>query len=219
MSRSNNNRDFGRRFVRRLVTVAVLFGLGGAAILARAVQLQLLDQEFLAREADARHLRVASIAAHRGMITDRNGEPLAVSTPVDSLWANPAELVTETDRMPELADALGWSRDRLLELITRNSDREFVYLIRHMPPHRAADVLALGVPGVYSRREYRRYYPAGEVTGHVVGFTNVDDHGLEGLELAYEPWLAGEPGAKRVLRDRLGRTIEDVESIRAPRPG
>jgi cell division protein FtsI (penicillin-binding protein 3) len=219
VSRSNNNRDFGRRFVRRLVTVAVLFGLGGAAILARAVQLQLLDQEFLAREADARHLRVASIAAHRGMITDRNGEPLAVSTPVDSLWANPAELVTETDRMPELADALGWSRDRLLELITRNSDREFVYLVRHMPPHRAADVLALGVPGVYSRREYRRYYPAGEVTGHVVGFTNVDDHGLEGLELAYEPWLAGEPGAKRVLRDRLGRTIEDVESIRAPRPG
>ncbi|KPK59773.1 MAG: cell division protein [Gammaproteobacteria bacterium SG8_31] len=205
--------------MRRLATIAVLFCLGGAAILARAVQLQLLDQEFLARQGDARHLRVASIAAHRGMITDRNGEPLAVSTPVDSLWANPDELLSETERMPELAKALGWSRDRLLELVTRNSDREFVYLVRHMPPHRAAQVLALDIPGVYSRREYRRYYPAGEVTGHVVGFTNVDDQGLEGLELAYDPWLAGKPGAKRVLRDRLGRTIEDVESIQAPSPG
>ncbi len=219
MRRRNQNRDFGRRFARRLFMVALVFGLGGVAILARAVQLQLLDQEFLARQGDARHLRVASIAAHRGMITDRNGEPLAVSTPVDSLWANPAELVNETERMPELADALGWDRDRLLALITRNSDREFVYLIRHMPPHRAAEVLALDIPGVYSRREYRRYYPAGEVTGHVVGFTNLDDQGLEGLELAYEPWLAGRPGAKRVLRDRLGRTIEDVESIEAPSPG
>jgi cell division protein FtsI (penicillin-binding protein 3) len=219
MKRRGENRDFGRRFVRRLATIAVLFCLGGAAILARAVQLQLLDQEFLARQGDARHLRVASIAAHRGMITDRNGEPLAVSTPVDSLWANPDELLSETERMPELAKALGWSRDRLLELVTRNSDREFVYLVRHMPPHRAAQVLALDIPGVYSRREYRRYYPAGEVMGHVVGFTNVDDQGLEGLELAYDPWLAGKPGAKRVLRDRLGRTIEDVESIQAPSPG
>lgn len=219
MKRRGENRDFGRRFVRRLATIAVLFCLGGAAILARAVQLQLLDQEFLARQGDARHLRVASIATHRGMITDRNGEPLAVSTPVDSLWANPDELLSETERMPELAKALGWSRDRLLELVTRNSDREFVYLVRHMPPHRAAQVLALDIPGVYSRREYRRYYPAGEVTGHVVGFTNVDDQGLEGLELAYDPWLAGKPGAKRVLRDRLGRTIEDVESIQAPSPG
>ncbi len=199
--------------------MAVLFGLCGVAILARAVQLQLLDQEFLAREGDARHLRVASIAAHRGMITDRHGEPLAVSTPVDSLWANPGELVTATDRLGELADALGWERDRLLELVTRNSGREFVYLIRHMPPHRASEVLALNVPGVYSQREYRRYYPAGEVAGHVVGFTDVDDQGQEGLELAYDPWLAGIPGSKRVLRDRLGRTIEDVESIRAPAPG
>jgi len=219
MSRPVVHRDFGRRFVRRLATVAVLFGLGGIAILARAVQLQLLDQEFLAREGDARHLRVATIAAHRGMITDRNGEPLAVSTPVDSLWANPAELVTATDRLPDLAEALHWSRDRLLELVTRNSEREFVYLVRHMPPHRAAEVLALNVAGVYSQREYRRYYPAGEVAGHVIGFTDVDDHGQEGLELAYDPWLAGVSGSKRVLRDRLGRTIEDVESISAPAPG
>lgn len=219
MSRPAAHRDFSRRFVRRLATVAILFGLAGAAIIARAVQLQLLDQEFLAREGDARHLRVAAIAAHRGMITDRHGEPLAVSTPVDSLWANPSELVGATDRLSELAEALHWPRDRLLELVTRNSGREFVYLVRHMPPRRAAEVLALGVPGVYSQREYRRYYPAGEVTGHVIGFTDVDDQGQEGLELAYDPWLAGVPGSKRVLRDRLGRAIEDVESIRAPAPG
>jgi cell division protein FtsI (penicillin-binding protein 3) len=212
-------KEFDRRFVRRLLTVAVLFGLGGMAVLARAVQLQLLDQEFLARQGDARHLRVASIAAHRGMITDRHGEPLAVSTPVDSLWANPAELVAATDRLPELADALGWTRDRLVQLVTRNSGREFVYLIRHMPPHKAAEILSLDVPGVYSRREYRRYYPVGEVAGHVVGFTDLDDRGLEGLELAFDPWLTGKSGAKRVMRDRLGQTIADVENISAPRPG
>jgi cell division protein FtsI (penicillin-binding protein 3) len=219
MSRRKFLREFDRRFTRRLIAVAAVFVLAGTAVLARAVQLQLLDQEFLAREGDARHLRVATVAAHRGMITDRYGEPLAVSSPVDSLWANPKQLVAATDRIPELADALGWSRDQLLQLVTRNSSREFVYLVRHMPPHKAAEVLAREVPGVYSQREYRRYYPAGEVTGHVIGFTDLDDQGLEGLELAYDPWLAGKPGAKRVLRDRLGRTVDDVESIRAPSPG
>jgi cell division protein FtsI (penicillin-binding protein 3) len=219
MSRSKAKREFDRRFMRRLIIVAALFAVGGTALIARAVQLQLFDQEFLARQGDARHLRVAAIAAHRGMITDRHGEPLAVSSPVDSLWVNPQQLVTAGDRIPLLADSLGWSRDQLVQLVTRNSEREFVYLVRHMPPHKAAEILSLDIPGVYSQREYRRYYPAGEVVGHVIGFTNLDDQGLEGLELAYDPWLAGKPGAKRVLRDRLGRTIDDVESIRAPSPG
>jgi cell division protein FtsI (penicillin-binding protein 3) len=219
MSRSKAIREFDRRFMRRLIVVAAMFVIGGSTLIARAVQLQLLDQEFLARQGDARHLRVAAIAAHRGMITDRHGEPLAVSSPVDSLWVNPQQLVNAGDRIPLLADSLGWSRDQLVQLVTRNSEREFVYLVRHMPPHKAAEILSLDIPGVYSQREYRRYYPAGEVVGHVVGFTNLDDQGLEGLELAYDPWLAGKPGAKRVLRDRLGRTIDDVESIRAPSPG
>jgi cell division protein FtsI (penicillin-binding protein 3) len=210
---------FQQRFRRRLLLVAALFAVCGASLLARAAQLQLFDQDFLAGQGDARHLRTVEIAAHRGMITDRHGEPLAVSTPVDSLWANPGELLTATDRLAELADALGGEPERLLATLTRNSGREFLYLARHLPPQRAAEILALEIPGVGSQREYRRYYPAGEVTGHVLGFTDLDDQGLEGLELAYDPWLAGEPGAKRVLRDRLGRIVEDVESIRSPRAG
>ena len=210
---------FQRRFHRRLLLVGIVFAAGFVVLLGRAVQLQLLDQEFLAREGDARHLRVAPIAAHRGMITDRHGEPLAVSTPVDSIWVNPKQLLQASDRIDDLAGALGWRSDRLLGLLTQNPDREFFYLMRHMPPYKAEAILDLEIPGVYTQREYRRYYPAGEVAGHVIGFTNVDDEGLEGLELAYDPWLAGQPGAKRVLRDRLGRTIDNVESIRAPQAG
>jgi len=210
---------FQRRFHRRLLFVAVVFGAAFLLLLGRAVQLQLLDQEFLARQGDARHLRVAPIAAHRGMITDRHGEPLAVSTPVDSIWVNPKQLLEASDRVGELAQALGRPSDRLLGLLTQNPDREFFYLTRHMPPYKAEAILDLEIPGVYTQREYRRYYPAGEVAGHVIGFTNVDDQGLEGLELAYDPWLSGQPGAKRVLRDRLGRAVENVESIRAPQAG
>ncbi|MGD8976144.1 MAG: penicillin-binding transpeptidase domain-containing protein [Gammaproteobacteria bacterium] len=210
---------FQRRFHRRLLVVGIVFAAGFVVLLGRAIQLQLLDQEFLARQGDARHLRVAPIAAHRGMITDRHGEPLAVSTPVDSIWVNPKQLLQASDRIDDLAGALGWQSDRLLGLLTQNPDREFFYLMRHMPPYKAEAILDLEIPGVYTQREYRRYYPAGEVAGHVIGFTNVDDQGLEGLELAYDPWLAGQPGAKRVLRDRLGRAIENVESIRAPQAG
>ena len=210
---------FQRRFHRRLLLVGVVFAAAFVILLGRAIQLQLLDQEFLARQGDARHLRVAPIAAHRGMITDRHGEPLAVSTPVDSIWVNPKQLLQASDRIGDLAGALGWRSDRLLGLLTQNPDREFFYLMRHMPPYKAEAILDLEIPGVYTQREYRRYYPAGEVAGHVIGFTNVDDQGLEGLELAYDPWLAGQPGAKRVLRDRLGRAIDNVESIRAPQAG
>lgn len=210
---------FQRRFHRRLLWVAIVFAAGFVVLVGRAVQLQLLEQEFLARQGDARHLRVATIAAHRGMITDRHGEPLAVSTPVDSIWVNPRQLLQASDRVEDLAGALGWRSDRLLGLLTQNPDREFFYLMRHMPPYKAEAILDLEIPGVYTQREYRRYYPAGEVAGHVIGFTNVDDQGLEGLELAYDPWLAGQPGAKRVLRDRLGRAIDNVESIRAPQAG
>jgi cell division protein FtsI (penicillin-binding protein 3) len=164
-------------------------------------------------------MRVVKIAAHRGSITDRNGEPLAVSTPVDSVWVNPQELNDNIDQLPRLAKALNQDQQWLARRITSNLDREFLYLVRHMPPEQAARIKALGIPGVYLLREYRRYYPAAEVTGHVVGFTTVDDKGQEGLELGYDQLLNGEDGAKRVIQDMFGHYVENVESISAPRPG
>jgi cell division protein FtsI (penicillin-binding protein 3) len=152
-------------------------------------------------------------------VLDRNGEPLAVSTPVDTVWADPRKLAQVPQEFPRLAKALDRDPQWLARRVTSSLDREFVYLVRHMRPQDAARVRALGIPGVNTQREYRRYYPAGEVTGHLLGFTNVDDVGQEGLELAFDQWLGGVPGEKRVMRDSLGRTIEDIERIRAPRPG
>ncbi len=203
----------------RSVLVLALVVLGAAGLAARAVELQLLDHGFLARQGDDRSMRVLKIAAHRGAITDRNGEPLAMSTPVDSIWVNPQELNDNIDQLPKLAMALRQDPQSLARRVTSNLDREFLYLVRHMPPEQAAYVRSLRIPGVNSLREYRRFYPAGEVSGHVVGFTTIDDQGQEGLELGYDQSLNGEDGAKRVLQDNYGQSVENVESIRAPRPG
>jgi cell division protein FtsI (penicillin-binding protein 3) len=203
----------------RSMLVFVLVVIGAAGLAARAVELQLVEHGYLAKEGDERSLRIVQIAAHRGAITDRNGEPLALSTPVDSIWVNPRELNENIDQLPRLARALQQEPQALARRITSNLDRNFLYLERHMPPEPAAAVKNLGIPGVYSRREYQRYYPAGEVAGHLVGFTSVDDEGLEGLELGYDQQLNGENGEKRVLRDLYGHSVENVEDIRAPRPG
>ncbi|NCF51443.1 penicillin-binding protein 2 [Gammaproteobacteria bacterium] len=207
------------RFLRRLTLVSAFFALFAASLIARAVHLQVLNKEFLNQQADSRHLRTERISAHRGTITDRNGEPLAISTPVDSIWANPKKLAPAVDNVPQLAGILGLDSQLLMRRITRSMDKEFLYLRRHVSPEKADEVLALKLPGVNVQREYRRYYPAGEVTGHLVGFTDIDDDGQEGLELAFNHWLAGESGAKRVLKDRLGRSVENVESIRPPYHG
>jgi cell division protein FtsI (penicillin-binding protein 3) len=216
--RGSREQDAGSFAMRSGVALALL-ALAAAALVWRAVNLQLVDHGFLAKEGDARFTRVTQIAAHRGTITDRYGEPLAVSTPVDSVWANPKELGGALDQLPRLARALKLDRQELARRVTANLDREFLYLARHMQPADAQAVKALGVPGVYLMREYRRYYPSGEVVGHVLGFTNVDDAGQEGLELAFDHWLAGEDGAKRVIQDRHGRIVQDVDGIRAARPG
>lgn len=208
-----------RRFTGRVTLVTVCFGLVAASLAARAVYLQVLDKDFLNAQADTRHLRTEKILAHRGTITDRNGEPLAISTPVDSIWANPQQFAPAVDSIPTLARALGVDPQGLMRRITRSMDKEFLYLKRHLSPEQAEAVLALKLPGVNVQREYRRYYPASEVTGHLVGFTNIDDEGQEGLELEFNHWLAGESGAKRVLKDRLGRSIENVASIRPPHHG
>lgn len=194
-------------------------GLLGVMLLARAVHLQVFNKEFLLREAAARHLRIAKISAVRGTLTDRNGEPLAASMPVDSLWVSPEELTRAPEGIPALARALGLQPDALARQLSRNAGKDFLYLRRHMSPEEAQAIVARGITGVHLLREYRRYYPAGEVTGHLVGFTNVDDEGQEGLELAFDSWLRGKAGKKLVLRDRLGRVVEDVERIEPPAPG
>jgi cell division protein FtsI (penicillin-binding protein 3) len=208
-----------RRFVGRTTLISVFFALVACSLVARAVHLQVLNKDFLNQQADTRHLRTERISAHRGTITDRNGEPLAISTPVDSIWVNPKELAPAIDLLPKLARQLGVDPQQLMRRVTRSMDKEFLYLKRHLSPDQAQEVLALKLPGVNVQREYRRYYPAGEVAGHLVGFTDIDDEGQEGLELAFNHWLAGESGAKRVLKDRLGRSVENVESIRPPHHG
>ncbi|HED19476.1 MAG TPA: penicillin-binding protein 2, partial [Gammaproteobacteria bacterium] len=200
----------------------VLTGLmltGFAVLAGRSGQLQVLDREFLQGQGDQRHLRVVQVPAHRGMIVDRNGEPLAISTPVQSVWVNPKELVASPADQSRLERLLGLGSDRLQRLLGQRQGREFVYLRRHITPTRAQQVMSLDIPGVYLQQEYRRYYPAGEVAGHLLGFTNVDDTGQEGLELAYDDWLSGEPGAKRVVKDGRRHTIANIENIRSAHPG
>ncbi len=200
------------------------FVLGGVAVAAallvwRAADLQVLDNDFLQHQGDARYLRTVAIPSHRGMITDRNGEPLAISTPVDSVWANPQALTLTQQQWSELGKLLTMSPRHLQQLVDRRTDREFVYLKRHVNPELARAVNLLDLPGIALRREYHRYYPAGEVTAHVIGFTNVDDEGQEGLELAYDQPLRGVPGRQQVIKDRLGRVVEHVDLLQDPDPG
>jgi len=213
MKRKKTSDASAQGFVWRMRFVALCMCVGAMVLIGRAVQLQVFNTGFLADQAAARHLRVAKISAHRGTIVDRNGEPLAVSTPVDSVWVNPRELVQAADRIPHLASALDIDGEALARRLTRNVGKEFMYLRRHMSPSDAAAIADLGIPGVDLEREYRRYYPAGEVTGHLIGFTNIDDQGQEGLELAFDHWLSGKPGKKKVLKDRLGRIVEDIERL------
>jgi len=210
--------DPGRFRLRSRLVVAGLT-LMAATLGARAVHLQVLDQEFLAQEGDKRYLREATVPAHRGAIVDRFGEPLAVSSPVDTVWVNPQVLAQSPEEITRLAKELKRDPKWLAQRITSNLDRQFLYVARHMDPEDAGRVRALGIAGVELMREYKRYYPNGEVTGHVLGFTNLDEAGQEGLELAYNRSLAGEDGLKRVIKDAKGRIVENVESIRAPRPG
>jgi cell division protein FtsI (penicillin-binding protein 3) len=205
------------RLRARLLTV--MLALAAVGLFSRSVQLQVLDQQFLAEQGDMRHARVAQMPAHRGAIVDRFGEPLAVSSPVDTVWVNPPEFAEAGDGIARLARALKRNKQWLAQRVTSNLDRQFLYVARHMDPAEAAKIKALGIPGVYLLREYRRYYPNSEVTGHLLGFTNLDEAGQEGLELAYDSSLAGLDGQKRVIQDGRGRIVQNVESILAPRPG
>ncbi|MDN5516396.1 penicillin-binding protein 2 [Ectopseudomonas composti] len=209
----------GALYPWRFRLVLVLLALMVGAIAWRMLDLQVLDHDFLKAHGDARSVRHIPIPAHRGLITDRNGEPLAVSTPVTTLWANGKELQAGREQWPALAAALGQDPANFAARLEQNKEREFMYLVRGLTPENGQRVLDLKVPGVYAIEEFRRFYPAGEVAAHVVGFTDIDDRGREGMELAYEDWLAGVPGKRQVLKDRRGKLIKDVQVAQNAKAG
>jgi cell division protein FtsI (penicillin-binding protein 3) len=200
----------------RLVLGALLASF--VVLAGRSLYLQTVRTDFLQEKGDARYSRVIEIPATRGRILERNGEALAVSTPVKSIWAIPADVEADAEQRRKLARLLGIT-PRELERKLSQGERDFVYLKRQVAPQTAAAIEALGLQGIHQQREFRRYYPGGEVTAHLLGFTGVDDTGQEGIELAHQQRLGGQPGSRRVIKDRLGRIVEDVESIRAAQDG
>ena len=188
-------------------------------LLWRAIDLQIKNVDFLQSQGNARYLRTLPIVAHRGMLMDRNGKPLAISTPVDSVWINPELFVTARAKWSKLTKLLGLKISNLEKLLANRMQREFVYIKRHLSPSLARQVTALKLPGVFLQREYRRYYPTREVSAHILGFTNIDDQGQEGLELALNHFLMGVSGAKQVIQGKNGQIIANVETQSRPRAG
>ena len=203
----------------RMRIVWLFLLVAAAGVVWRLVHLNITERSFLLRQGDARMVREVPIPAHRGMILDRRGEPLAVSAPVVSLWANPQVLGQNLDQAKQVATALDLPEEDFLGRLERLKNKEFMYLKRHVNPSEADALLDHGWLGVHGRREFHRYYPSAEVATHLVGFNNVDDQGQEGLELGYESWLQGASGAKMVQKDRTGRTVKDLKLLAAGQPG
>ncbi|MCP5160947.1 MAG: penicillin-binding protein 2 [Hahellaceae bacterium] len=235
---ANNVREIsqpeGKTSLGRFAFIVSCLAIALSALIFRIVDLQVLDNAFLQKQGDARTVRYEVLDAHRGMITDRNGEPLAVSTPVETLWVNPSVARDPTDskkdekKFQEWLNCECWNRVAgLLKMdaqsirarLQSGANKEFVYLDRKVAPEVAQQVLALGVAGVHSRREYKRFYPAGEVATHLLGFVNIDENGQEGLELAYNDWLAGKAGKATVLKDRRGEVIKELGLVEDAQPG
>lgn len=203
----------------RLIAVSLFFCLILVILIWRMVDLTVINRQFLQGQGNARSLRVVDIPAYRGMITDRQGIPLAISTPVDSVWVNPKEFSPDEEQFMKLAKYLNLSPKELSRKIVNKETREFLYLQRQLPPQLAKKIAALKIPGINFQQEFKRYYPESDSISQLLGFTNIDDHGLEGIELAYQDWLMGVVGKKRVIKDRLGRVIEELGVLKEPRPG
>ena len=187
----------------------LIFLLCSVALIARAVNLQVMETDFLQGQGKARFLREVTIASTRGVITDRNGEPLAVSTPVDSIWVHPGQLLEYPEKIKPLADLLKADAEEIERKLTQRASKEFVWLRRRLNPALADQIRALKIPGVNLQKEYRRFYPTGEVTSHVIGFTNIDDIGQEGLELEVlqnvEPRSSQGQGSHRERASHFGQ--------------
>jgi cell division protein FtsI (penicillin-binding protein 3) len=201
---------------RRLLLIVILLGFAG--LFARGIYLQSLHKEFLQQKGDARYSRTLTLQAHRGKITDRNGELLAISSPVESVWASPPDVKINKSQKQALGKLLGLKSEDVDKKFA-NLQREFVYLKRRVSPNLAAQVMSLNIPGVFLEREYKRFYPAGDVTAHVVGFTDINDVGQEGFELAQNAHLSGKAGSRKVIKDRQGRIVEDLEDVKVPQDG
>jgi cell division protein FtsI (penicillin-binding protein 3) len=199
---------------RLVVLVLMLCFIG---LVGRSLYLQGINNDFLRGKGEARYERVLDIPATRGRIMDRQGDVLAVSTPVKSVWAIPDDAKLQPAQARQLAQLLDMDVRELSRKL--GSDKDFVYLKRQIPPDVADQVAALKLPGIHQQQEYRRYYPAGELTAHILGFTGAEDAGQEGVELAFDSQLSGKAGSRRVIKDRRGNVVEDVESIRAPQEG
>ncbi len=209
------------RHLNRLVIVSAFFILLTLILIWRMIDLTVLHRQFLQGQGNARSLRTVDIPAYRGMITDRHGAPLAISTPVESVWVNPKEFSPDEEQFMSLAEYLHLTPKQLSRKIVdaQNDNREFVYLQRQLPPALSKQIEKLKIPGVNFQKEFKRYYPDSDSISQLLGFTNVDDQGLEGIELAYQDWLKGVVGKKRVIKDRLGRIIEELNVVKEPRPG
>lgn len=200
---------------QRLVLVLLLGGF--LVLVGRSLYLQGIENDFLGDKGRARYERVIDISATRGRIADRHGDMLAVSTPVKSIWAIPEDVRMSPAQSRDLGQLLEMDVRELNRKL--NAERDFVYVRRQVPPELAERVAALKLEGIHQQNEYRRYYPGGEVTAHVLGFTGIDDAGQEGVELAFNDQLSGHAGSRRVIKDRRGNIVEDVESIKSPQEG
>lgn len=217
MNSSDNQSLFfsGRHYFVLFVLLCLL-----SVLVGRALYLQIVEKTFLANEGNKRQIRTIETPAYRGAILDRLGTPLAISTPLDSIWVNPSEILQNLPELKKVIKKLSLNDSKTVDHLKRkaNKNKEFVYLKRQVEPAFASDV-AEGIDGVYTQREYHRYYPAGEVVGHLVGFTDIDDNGLEGLELVYDNWLKAQPGTRRIIRNRKGAVIEEINQVSAARSG
>ncbi len=202
------------RFYVIILGLLILLGI----LIARLVDLNVIQRSFLLKQGQARVLRKVTLPSYRGMITDRNGEPLAISAPVDSIWMNPKIFEADHSEIKTLGKLLGINPEAIRQE-EKFKKKEFVYLKRLVTPDVATKILELKIKGVFAQKTFKRYYPQGEVTSHVVGSTNIDDQGQEGLEYAYNDWLGGKSGKKEVLKDRLGNVISEVALLRKPNPG
>lgn len=214
MAKKNTNINLFRYHIVLFSVVAI-----SAVLIGRVLMLHTVERDFLQDQGDARTVRTEKIYAHRGMIHDRQGKPLAISSPVGSIWANPNELLNAGDSLAALALSLGVEVATFENRLRANQNKDFIYLRRHLPPLEVDKILSLDLAGVYVQREYHRFYPAGEVTAQLIGFTDIDDEGQEGLELAYNDWLRGTPGKKKVLKNLYGQIVKDIKPIEDAKAG